>query len=80
MQGCRPNKHLHLLTRERIESITEIDPHEAEITGGYFEGDLRKAVQLFAVLTERVDLRLVDRKEMRSVAMVLRYQPSGVTA
>ena len=35
---------------------------------------------LFAGLSKRVDLRLVGRQEFRSGAMVLRYQPSRVTA
>ena len=35
---------------------------------------------LFAGLSERVDLRLVGREEFRSGAVVLRYQPSRVTA
>ena len=35
---------------------------------------------LFAGLNERVDLRLVSRQEFRSGVVVLRYQPSRVTA
>jgi dihydrofolate reductase len=35
---------------------------------------------LFAGLSERIDLRLVDRKEFRSGAVVLRYEPRRVTA
>ena len=35
---------------------------------------------LFAGLRERLDLRLVDRQEFRSGAVVLRYQPRRTTA
>ncbi len=35
---------------------------------------------LFAGLSERLELRLVDRQEFRSGAVVLRYQPGRVTA
>ena len=35
---------------------------------------------LFAGLTERRDLELVGRREFRSGAVALRYQPSRVTA
>jgi len=35
---------------------------------------------LFAGLGERLELRLVERKELRSGAVALRYQPSQVTA
>jgi dihydrofolate reductase len=35
---------------------------------------------LFAGLSERLDLRLVGRQEFRSGSVVLRYQPSRVTA
>ena len=35
---------------------------------------------LFAGLSERLDLKLVDRQELRSGAVALRYQPSSVTA
>jgi dihydrofolate reductase len=35
---------------------------------------------LFAGLSERLELRLVDRQEFRSGAVALRYQPSRVTA
>lgn len=33
----------------RIESITEIDPHEAEVTGGYFEGGLSASGNIYRV-------------------------------
>ncbi len=35
---------------------------------------------LFAGLSERLDLKLVERQEFRSGAVALRYQPSRVTA
>jgi hypothetical protein len=35
---------------------------------------------LFAGLRERLELKLVGRQEFRSGAVVLRYQPSEVTA
>ena len=35
---------------------------------------------LFAGLSERLDLELVDRQEFRTGAVVLRYQPRRVTA
>ena len=35
---------------------------------------------LFAGLSERLDLKLVDRQEFRAGAVALRYQPSRVTA
>jgi dihydrofolate reductase len=35
---------------------------------------------LFAGLSERLELRLVGRKEFRSGAVALRYQPSRATA
>jgi len=35
---------------------------------------------LFAGLSERLDLKLVGREEFRSGAVVLRYQPTRVTA
>ena len=35
---------------------------------------------LFAGLSERLELKLVGRQELRSGAVALRYQPSGVTA
>jgi hypothetical protein len=33
----------------RIESITEIDPHEAEVAGGYFEGGLSASGNIYRV-------------------------------
>ena len=35
---------------------------------------------LFAGLSERLELKLVGRQELRSGAVALRYQPSRVTA